>query len=40
MCLDVKNQPTNINVCDIHSLNFSIVHSKEVVKTTIVSNAC
>lgn len=32
MCLDVKNQPTAINVCYIGSLNASIVHSREVVR--------
>lgn len=39
MCLDVKNQPTAINVCHIGSLNASIVHPREVMKTAILSNA-
>lgn len=26
MCLDVKNQPTAINICHIGSLNESLVH--------------
>lgn len=40
MCLDVKNQPTAINVCHIGSLNASIVHPREVMKTAILSNSC
>ena len=39
MCLDVKNQPTTINVCHIGSLNASIVHPREVMKTAILSNS-
>ncbi|MEK4244454.1 DNA repair protein RadC [Psychrobacillus sp. FSL K6-2684] len=39
MCLDVKNQPTMINVCHIGSLNASIVHPREVMKTAIMSNS-
>lgn len=39
MCLDVKNQPTAINICHIGSLNASIVHPREVMKTAILSNA-
>lgn len=39
MCLDVKNQPTAINICHIGSLNSSIVHPREVMKTAILSNA-
>lgn len=39
MCLDVKNQPTAINVCHIGSLNASIVHPREVMKTAILSNS-
>lgn len=39
MCLDVKNQPTAINVCHIGSLNSSIVHPREVLKTAILSNS-
>ncbi|WP_342544469.1 JAB domain-containing protein [Lysinibacillus sp. FSL W7-1291] len=39
MCLDVKNQPTNISVVHIGSLNASIVHPREVLKTAILSNA-
>lgn len=39
VCLDVKNQPTAINVCHIGSLNASIVHPREVMKPAILSNA-
>ena len=39
MCLDVKNQPTAINVCHIGSLNASIVHPREVMKAAILSNS-
>lgn len=39
MCLDVKNQPTNISVAHIGSLNTCIVHPREVLKTAILSNA-
>jgi DNA repair protein RadC len=37
--LDTKNQPTAINICHIGSLNASIVHPREVLKTVILSNA-
>ena len=37
--LDTKNQPTNINVVSIGSLNSSIVHPREVFKLAILSNA-
>lgn len=39
VCLDVKNQPTAINVCHIGSLNASIVHPREVLKPAILSNS-
>lgn len=39
MCLDTKNQPTNINIAHIGSINSSIVHPREVMKTAILSNA-
>lgn len=38
-CLDTKNQPTNITTVHIGSLNASIVHPREVMKTAILSNA-
>lgn len=37
MCLDTKNQPTNISTVRIGSLNASIVHPREVMKTAILS---
>ncbi len=40
MCLDVKNEPTAINVCHIRSLNSSVVHPREVMKTAILPSAC
>ena len=39
LCLDVKNNPTAINVCHVGSLNASIVHPREVYKTAILSNS-
>lgn len=39
VCLDTKNQPTNIEVVSIGSLNTSIVHPREVFKTAIISNS-
>lgn len=39
MCLDTKNQPTNISTVHIGSLNASIVHPREVMKTAILSNS-
>lgn len=39
MALDIKNQPTSIQVCHIGSLNASIVHPREVLKMAILSNA-
>nr|WGD77296.1 DNA repair protein RadC [Bacillus subtilis] len=36
--LDTKNQPVSINVCHIGSLNASIVHPREVMKSAILSN--
>lgn len=38
-CLDTKNQPTNITTVHIGSVNASIVHPREVMKTGILSNA-
>ncbi|WP_223553887.1 JAB domain-containing protein [Lysinibacillus sphaericus] len=39
MCLDTKNQPPNISVVHIGSLNASLVHPREIMKTAILSNA-
>lgn len=38
VCLDIKNQPTAINICHIGSLNASIVHPRECFKPAILSN--
>lgn len=38
-CLDTKNQPLNLHVVSIGSLNASIVHPREVFKAAILSNA-
>lgn len=38
-CLDVKSQVTSITTCHIGSLNASIVHPREVMKTAILSNS-
>ncbi|MBP1932296.1 RadC family protein [Ammoniphilus resinae] len=37
--LDTKNQPLSLNICHIGSLNSSIVHPREVMKSAILSNA-
>ena len=37
--LNKKNEPTNITVVSIGSLNKAIVHPREVFKTSILSNA-
>lgn len=39
MCLDTKNQPTCIQTVHIGSLNSSIVHPREVLKSALLSNA-
>jgi len=39
LCLDTKNQPTALNICHIGSLNASIVHPREVLKSAILSNS-
>lgn len=39
MSLDTKNQPTNIQVCHMGSLNASLVHPREVMKMAILSNS-
>ncbi|MDP4145764.1 MAG: JAB domain-containing protein [Bacillota bacterium] len=37
--LDTKNQPTNINVVSIGTLNSSLVHPRELFKVATLSNA-
>jgi DNA repair protein RadC len=39
VCLDTKNHPTSINVCHVGSLNASITHPREVMKTAVLTNA-
>ncbi|MBK5348539.1 DNA repair protein RadC [Bacillus sp. TH44] len=39
LCLDTKNQPTLIQTVHIGSLNSSIVHPREVLKSALLSNA-
>ncbi|MDP1394428.1 DNA repair protein RadC [Lysinibacillus capsici] len=39
LCLDTKNQPTCIQTVHIGSLNASIVHPREVLKSAILSNS-
>ena len=39
LCLDTKNQPTCLQTVHIGSLNASIVHPREVLKSAILSNA-
>lgn len=38
-CLDVKNQPTALNVVSVGNLNTSVVHPREVFKPAILSNS-
>ena len=38
-CLNTKNEPTNISVVAVETLNKAIVHPREVFKTAILSNA-
>ena len=37
--LDTNNQPLHINICHIGSLNASMIHPREIMKTAILSNA-
>lgn len=39
ICLDTKNQPTNIMTVSIGTLNSSVVHPREVFKSAILSNS-
>ena len=38
-CLNTKNEPTNITVVSVGTLNKAIIHPREVFKTAILSNA-
>ena len=39
ICLNTKNEPTNLSVVAIGALNKAIIHPREVFKTAILSNA-
>lgn len=38
-CLDTKNQPVNVSVVSIGSVNSAIVHPREVFKVAMLSNS-
>ena len=38
-CLDTKNHPISLNVVSIGCLNSSLIHPREIFKTSILSNA-
>ena len=38
-CLDTKNQPVNISIVSIDSVNSTVVHPREVFKVAMLSNA-
>src|SRR5690625_3401697 len=39
VCLDTMNQPSSLNVCHIGSLYSSVVHTREIMKAAVLSNA-
>lgn len=39
LCLNIKNEPTHINICHVGTLNTSLVHPREVLKSAILSNS-
>lgn len=39
VCLDTKNRPTSISECHVGSLNASIAHPREIMKSAVLSNA-
>ena len=39
VCLDTKNHPNSINVCHVGSLNASLAHPREVMKTAVLTNS-
>lgn len=39
LCMNSKNEPTHIQTISIGTINQSIVHPREIFKTTILSNA-
>ncbi|MCJ1785665.1 JAB domain-containing protein [Mammaliicoccus sciuri] len=38
-CLNSKNEPTHIETVSIGSINFAVIHPREIFKTAILSNA-
>ncbi|MDU6036932.1 MAG: DNA repair protein RadC [Clostridium butyricum] len=38
-CLNTKNEPTNLSIVSVGSLNSSVAHPREVFKTAVISNA-
>ena len=38
-CFNTKNEPVNISVASVGTLNSSLVHPREVMKTAILSNS-
>ena len=39
VCLNTKNEPINISVVSVGTLNSSLVHPREIFKTAILSNS-
>lgn len=39
ICLNSKNEPTHIETVSIGTINFAIIHPREIFKTAILSNA-
>lgn len=39
LCLNTKNEPTNIHTAHIGSINSSVAHPREILKTAILSNS-
>jgi DNA repair protein RadC len=38
-CFNTKNEPVNISVVSVGTLNSALVHPREVMKTAILSNS-
>ena len=39
ICMDIKNRPINLNIASMGTLNYSLVHPREIFKAAILSNA-
>ncbi len=39
ICLNSKNEPTHIETVSIGTINFAVIHPREIFKTAILSNA-